>query len=140
MEITSREFWLIAHPFLEVLLIYFFINVLTGFISKSMQRVRILLNGTWCMAIVSWIMVFCGTWVFSPGLSAGPGPDRCRQFAMAWMAPILATTVAVLIIRYGTQLYREAKVRRVLSALMTIAFLAAAVAGGLGAVIGKAVL
>lgn len=130
----SREFLLVAHLLLGTLFFCFFVNGLTGFISKSTQRVRILLNGTSCMAIVAWMVVFFSTWIVSPrsSLAANSVPAHWYHCAMAWMAPILATTVAVIVIRYGAQLYRERKVHGVLTLLFIIAFWTAAVAGGIG--------
>ena len=57
---------------------------------------------------------------------------------VAWLSPILATCVAVIVTGYGTQLLREQKLRRALMLLFVLAFLAAAVAGLFGALITKA--
>ena len=50
---------------------------------------------------------------------------------------IIATAVAFVIFRYGPQLAREARIRRALITLLVVAFGAALVAGGLGALINK---
>ena len=57
---------------------------------------------------------------------------------VAWLVPILATAVAFVVARYRAQLVNERNLRRALIVLFTIAFLAAATAGGLGALINKA--
>lgn len=140
MAVTGREFWLMAHLLLGALFFYFFVHGLAGLVSKSTQRLRILLNGTWSMALISWAVVILGTWVVSLRWDAAPDSSTLLQWhgtAMAWMAPMLATTVAVIVVRYGTQLYRETKVRGALSLLFIIAFLTAAAAGDLGAFISE---
>ena len=56
---------------------------------------------------------------------------------VAWMAPILATAVAFVVVRYGSRLAEESRIRQALIILFTIAFLAAAPAGLFGAFINK---
>ena len=57
---------------------------------------------------------------------------------IAWFAPILATTVALVVTYYGRDLIKNESVRRVLIVVFTLAFGCAAVAGLLGAFITKA--
>jgi hypothetical protein len=57
---------------------------------------------------------------------------------IAWLAPMLATAVAFIVVRYGAQLARESRIRQALMTFFTLAFLAAAVAGLFGAFITKA--
>jgi hypothetical protein len=57
---------------------------------------------------------------------------------VAWLAPILATAVAFIVVRYGSQLAKEPRMRQALITFFTLAFLAAAVAGLFGAFITKA--
>jgi len=80
-------------------------------------------------------------------LTKGPNAARTagwHDFGMewkehvAWLVPILATAVAFVVRRYRTQLVNEQTLRRMLVLLFTIAFLAAAAAGGFGAFINKA--
>ena len=51
--------------------------------------------------------------------------------------PILATVVVYLIHLYGEDLVKDARMRTVLMVLLTLAFVAAAVAGLFGALITK---
>lgn len=54
------------------------------------------------------------------------------------MAPVLATAVAYLVARYGSQLAHEDRIRRAVIALFVLAFAAAGIAGLFGALITKA--
>lgn len=126
------------------------------------ERIHRLVAGTWVMAIVAWITVFTGTYIVYPWYRAKPpeGADladypRYQLLAdettsgwhtfgmewkehMAWLAPILATAVAFVVVRYGPKLASESKIRNALIALFLVAFAAAAVAGLFGAFINKA--
>ena len=57
---------------------------------------------------------------------------------IAWFTPILATAVAFVVTRYGGRLVQEARLRRALLILFSVAFFCAAVAGAFGALINKA--
>jgi hypothetical protein len=57
---------------------------------------------------------------------------------LAWLAPILATAVAVLVTRYGRRAVADAMLRRALLTLYVLAFASASIAGLLGALIDKA--
>jgi hypothetical protein len=57
---------------------------------------------------------------------------------IAWIAPMLATAVAFVVLYYGAQLVRRGEMRRALLILFTLAFGAAGVAGLFGAFITKA--
>lgn len=127
------------------------------------RRLRRLATGVWVAAVVSWLAVLTGTYVLYPWYRATPPPgttDLMRypraylranpdlaewhdamewKQHVAWIAPILATAVAYVVIRYGPRLAREEKIRRMLMILFTIAFLAAAVAGVIGTFINKVV-
>ncbi len=76
-------------------------------------------------------------------LQATPGMPEWHKFGMewkehvAWLCPMLATAVAYVVIRYGPQLAHEVKIRRALMVLFSVAFMAAMVAGGLGAALNK---
>jgi len=56
---------------------------------------------------------------------------------VAWFAPMLATAVAYVVVRYGSSLAHEDKIRRALIVLFTLAFGAAGVAGIFGAFLTK---
>ncbi len=73
-----------------------------------------------------------------------PGKEDWHDFAMewkehiAWVAPVLATAVAFVVLFYGNQLIVDKKLRYASLVLFVLAFAAAGVAGGLGAFITKA--
>jgi hypothetical protein len=126
------------------------------------ERMPRLIAGTWVMAIVAWLTVIVGTYVVYPWyratppkgadltafprsyLLANPNLATWHTFGMewkehiAWLAPMLATAVAFIVVRYGAQLARESRIRQALMTFFTLAFLAAAVAGLFGAFITKA--
>ena len=56
---------------------------------------------------------------------------------VAWFSPILATAVAFIVLYYGDQLIRHARVRRTAITLFVLAFALAGVAGAFGAFITK---
>ena len=126
------------------------------------ERVGRLVCGTWIMAITAWLTVITGTWIVYPWyrapapegadlsdyprnfLLADPNLAEWHKFGMewkehvAWLAPILATAVAFVVLRYGVQLANEPRLRRAMLVFFSLAFLCAAVAGLFGAFITKA--
>ncbi|HEX9444043.1 MAG TPA: hypothetical protein VGA73_07975 [Candidatus Binatia bacterium] len=126
------------------------------------QRMRRLTAGVWVAAAAAWLAVLTGTFILFPSYRAKPpeGADLAQfprayllsqpelaewndamewKQQLAWFAPILATAAAYVVVRYGPRLAHEPKIRRALIVLLTIAFLAAATAGGIGAFINKIV-
>jgi len=127
------------------------------------ERMRRLNWGAWGMAAVAWATVISGTWKVYPWYRATPPEGttdlmdfpRYRLLAseatagwhsfgmewkehVAWIAPILATAVAFIVWRYGDRLADDARLRRAVTIMFVMAFLAAAVAGVYGAFITKA--
>ncbi|MCD6290388.1 MAG: hypothetical protein J7M34_07785 [Anaerolineae bacterium] len=122
---------------------------------------RWLRSGTWVMAIVAWLTVLAGTYIVYPWYRAKPpaGADlrlyprsfllahpeiaEWHKFGMewkehvAWFSPILATVVAYIVWRYGEQLAEDNRLRNAAITLFILAFVSAAVAGVLGALITK---
>jgi hypothetical protein len=115
-----------------------------------------LVIGTWTMAIICWITVISGTYIVYPWYRA-KSPDSAKSklladaskaawhtFGMewkehvAWIAPLLATAVALIVFRYREELAQRPEIRRAAMVLFVLAFLAAAVAGVFGAFINKA--
>jgi hypothetical protein len=121
--------------------------------------------GTVVMAIAAWGTVITGTWIVYPWYRAAPPTGTTgealeafpRYFLLAnestaewhtfgmewkehiaWIAPILATAVAYIVLRYGRQLSIEPKLRNVLIWVFICAFVAAGIAGLFGALITKA--
>lgn len=120
------------------------------------ERLGRLKLGTTVMAAVAWLTVITGTYIpYVPYRAKVPTSPKSillanhqtalwHEFGMewkehiAWIAPILATVVAYLVIYYGPRLVKEEKVRRIAMTLFTLAFATAAVAGLFGALITKA--
>ena len=124
--------------------------------------VRRLTAGTWIMAIAAWLTVIVGTWiVYVPYRAEAPegadltkypksylttNPDLAawHNFGMewkehvAWFAPILATVVAFIVLRYGKKLAEYPYLRNVVIVTFLVAFGAAGIAGLFGALITKA--
>lgn len=124
--------------------------VSSGGITERMPR---LLSGTWIMAAAAWLAVTTGTWVIYPWYRA-PEPTSPRSILLAdpttaqwhtlgmewkehvaWLAPIIATAVAFVVLYYGVQLAREHVMRKSVTWLFAIAFAAVLVAGALGTIL-----
>jgi NADH:ubiquinone oxidoreductase subunit 5 (subunit L)/multisubunit Na+/H+ antiporter MnhA subunit len=127
--------------------------------SRLHRRMAALL---WTMTILAWLAVLLGTWVIYPWYRAKPpagaglgeypkylllsNPHTAdwHEFGMewkehvAWLAPILAAAVAFVATRHRDQLAADPVLRRTVLFLYGVCFFAAAVAGGLGALIDKA--
>lgn len=160
LAITWRAFWLIVHLAIGAVFIHGFVEAALGLRARAGYRPMAAIGG-WTVAIVAWITVVTGTWIVYPWYRAKPpaGADVANypqaylvanpslagwhEFGMewkehvGWITPIIATAVAFVIFRYGPQLVREARIRRALITLLVVAFGAALVAGGLGALINK---
>jgi len=126
------------------------------------ERMTRLTAGTWLMAIAAWGTVITGTFIIYPWYRAAPpkGADliafprsfllanpslaKWHNFGMewkehiAWFAPILATVVAFVVLRYGKRLAEMPFLRKTLIVTFVLAFGVAAVAGLFGALITKA--
>ncbi len=57
---------------------------------------------------------------------------------VAWIAPLLATVVAFMVVRHGDDLIKNDRARRIVMALFILSFIVAGIAGLLGALITKA--
>ncbi len=126
------------------------------------ERMFRLSAGTWVLAIAVWLTVITGTYIVYPWYRAAPPagaadlslfprslllarPETAEwhTFGMewkehvAWIAPMLATAVAFVVVRYGRRLAEETRIRQALMVLFTLAFIAAGIAGLFGAFITK---
>jgi hypothetical protein len=127
------------------------------------ERLGRLKLGTGLMAVVAWLTVLSGTYVVYPWYRA-PVPDGVTDLTdyprnlllsdpaisgwhtfgmewkehVAWFAPILATVVFFIVLKYGAQLAHEDRIRKMALVIFIIAFAAAAIAGLFGALITKA--
>jgi len=166
MQLSDREIWAVIHGLiLGTGFLLAFAGGLVGLWSLRLKyltvegvRERLPRLGLWTslMAIVAWLTVFTGTWIVYPWyrdpaptsprntLLASENTAQWHEFGMewkehvAWLAPMLATAVAFVILYYGVQLIRHNEWRRPLLILFTLAFAAAGVAGLFGAFITKA--
>lgn len=131
-------------------------------IKERASRLKI---GTWAMSVAAWLTVITGTFIVYPwyradttgtceenfveacgakfALLADEATAQWHIFGMewkehvAWIAPLLATAVAVAVTYYGAKLIREQGVRKWLIVAFCAAFVIAAIAGALGAFITK---
>lgn len=165
MSFTNEEWWGLIHGMgFGALFLLAFGGGLAGLYSLRpalltraglAERVRRLKIGVVAMAVAAWGTVLTGTWVVYPWyrakspdsprsqLLADPATADWHHFGMewkehiAWLAPILATAVAFIVVYYGAQLARHDRVRRTAMTLFVLAFVFAAVAGAFGAFITK---
>ncbi|HZA89226.1 MAG TPA: hypothetical protein VE401_03255 [Solirubrobacterales bacterium] len=165
MELSTREFWALIHGLiLGGLFLVAFAGGLAGLYSFRTElvtaegvreRVRRLTIGFSTMAIVAWLTVVTGTWIVYPWyredvptsprseLLANPDTENWHEFGMewkehvAWIAPMLATVAAFIVLYYRTDLLRNRTARLIAITLFVAAFTIAAVAGIFGALITK---
>jgi hypothetical protein len=134
-----------------------------GLTEAGLRREMAPLKGwLWGMALISWATALSGTLRVYPWYRGTPPPGapplvpdpRSRLLAnprtagwhefgmewkehVAWVAPITSTAVAAAVTHYGPALADRERERRTLLAWYHVSFLAAAVAGVLGAFINK---
>lgn len=165
MSFTTHEWWGLIHGMgFGALFLLSFAGGLAGLYSLNpalltskgvAERIRRLKIGVVAMAVAAWGTVITGTWVVYPWyrdpsptsprsrLLANPATADWHHFGMewkehiAWLSPILATTVAFIVVYYGAQLIGHNRVRRTAIGLFVAAFAFAAVAGAFGAFITK---
>ena len=126
------------------------------------ERLRRLQLGVWSMAALVWLTVMTGTYVVYPWYRAAPpegtedlsayprslllsqeSTDLWHKFAFEWkehiafVAPMMATAVALMVTYYGSRLATNDRVRWALTAMFMVAFLAAVIAGLFGALVTK---
>lgn len=127
------------------------------------ERVKRVKWGTGVMATIAWLTVVSGTYLVYPWYRATP-PEGVTDLTLyprsflkadaalsgwhtfgmewkehvAWLAPILATAVFFIVLKYGTQLAEQRDLRRMTMIIYVLAFAAAAIAGLFGALITKA--
>lgn len=127
------------------------------------ERVPRLNVGTWVMAIVAWLTCITGTFIVYPWYRAAP-PTGLKELAafpryfllanpqlafwhtfgmewkehVAWLAPMIATSIAFIVWHYRSYLMQNDFLRKAVLWFFVLAFSAAAIAGALGAFITKA--
>jgi hypothetical protein len=132
------------------------------FTLASPNRARFLKAYLVLMVVLAWLAVLTGTYIVYPWYRAAapPGitdlslyPQRLLMASpatigwhslgmewkehVAWLAPISITMVAFVFFRYGSDLRNHIQLRRAVLCFAWVAFLAAGVAGFLGAMIDK---
>jgi hypothetical protein len=165
MHFTNHEWWTLLHGmvFGAAFLLAFggglagLYSLRPGLLTTAgvTERVRRLKIGVVVMAVAAWGTVITGTWIVYPWyrdpakdspkslLLADPKTADWHDFGMewkehvGWLAPFLATAVAVTVLRNRELVRRDPRVRRLLGVLFVTAFAATAVAAGLGAAINK---
>lgn len=165
MSLSSHEFWTVLHGMVfGALFLLAFAGGLAGLYSLRpglvteqglAERIKRLKAGTVGMAVVAWATVITGTWIVYPWyraedpnsprslLKADPDKVNWHDFGMewkehiAWIAPLLATVVAFMVIYYKSDLIKNEKARRIALVLFVLAFATAAVAGAFGAFLNK---
>jgi Ca2+/Na+ antiporter len=160
---TANQVFLIVHITVGVVLLHAFagglatfVRVPTGVLARRIQVASVV-----GMAVLAWVTVISGTWMIYPGYRAEPPAGAAldgypkawlvsaestawwHEFGMewkehvGWLAPFLATAVAVIVLVHGETVRQDPRVRRVLGVLFTTAFAATLVAAAFGAAINK---
>jgi hypothetical protein len=165
MELNSHEFWALVHGILlGGAFLLAFTGGLAGLYSLRphlitqaglTERIRRLSVGTTAMAAILWLTVIAGTWIVYPWyredvpsspkskLLADSDTKDWHEFAMewkehiAWIAPMLATAAAFIVLYYKADLIRNNFARKLAMGLFIGAFACAVIAGLLGALITK---
>jgi hypothetical protein len=166
MDLSYREIWALIHGLLigGPLLLGFAgaLVALAGLRADYLtadgihDRVKQLQIGSCVMAGMAWSIVLIGTWVLLPWygeetpesprsrLLADPSTRQWHEFADVWkthvafMAPILATAAAALVVYYGPGLAQDRTVRNLVLALLLAAFVVASLAALLGSLVTRA--
>jgi hypothetical protein len=110
---------------------------------------------------VAWLTVLSGTYLILPAYLAEPpkGANLTHypkayllahphlaawndvgmewKMHLAWIAPLLTTAVAYVVLRYSAHLVADAQIRRAIVVLFTVAFFVAVVAGVIGLLLNK---
>lgn len=166
MHLTNREIWALVHgmliggPFLLaftgglVAVVSLRADHLTAqAIHERVARLRI---GLCVLAALAWTIVLTGTWVLLPWyaedsprsprsiLLSDPRTRQWHEFADVWkthvafMAPILATAAAALVVYYGRAVARDRTVRTLVLSLFLGAFAVAGLAALIGSLVTRA--
>jgi hypothetical protein len=165
MDVSTREFWALIHGLIlgGGFLIAFagglagLYSLKPGLITDAglTERTRRLVAGTTGMAVIAWVTVVTGTWIVYPWyredtpdsprtlLLENPDTMDWHEFGMewkehlAWIAPMLATVAALIVLYYRADLIKNQTARKIAMGFFVAAFVVAAIAGILGALITK---
>src|SRR5512133_1312776 len=145
MHLSYREWWALIHGIIfGAFFLLAFSGGLAGLWSLRTEwvtteglreRVRRLKIGTVTMALAAWGTVITGTWIVYPWYrSTSPDSPKSKLLAnsntadwhtfgmewkehIAWIAPILATVAAGLVLYYGQHLARNRTVRNIVAGI-----------------------
>lgn len=160
---TPNQIFLILHLAVGVVFLHAFAGGLSTFVRVPAGPVarKIQVTSVVGMAVTAWATVISGTWMIYPGYRAEPPAGAAldgypkawlvsndstawwHTFGMewkehvGWLAPFLATAVAVVVLAHGDLVRQDPRLRRILGVLFTTAFAATVVAAALGAAINK---
>jgi hypothetical protein len=165
VHLTYREWWTLVHGFVfggtfllsfaGVLVLLYTLSSVELTDAGIALHLRWLRLGTWAMALAAWGTVLIGTWIVYPwyrapgggspraGLLSSSATSEWDTFGMewkqhvAWLAPFLATTVALLVGYYGSELARRRDLRMLVTALFVLGFASASASALFGALITK---
>jgi hypothetical protein len=165
MDLTTREIWALVHglviggPFLlaftAVLVSLHGLRAELLTAAGVRERVAQLRVAGGVMALMSWTIVAIGTWVLLPWyrdespdsprsiLISDPDTRQWHEFADVWkthvafMAPILATTAAALVVYYGRALAHDRTIRNLVLALFLGAFAVSSLAALIGSLVTR---
>lgn len=165
MDLSTREFWALIHGLvLGGGFLVAFTGGLAGLYSLKpglvtetgiAERMRRLVAGTVGMATIAWVTVITGTWIVYPWyredvptsprsvLLESSGTEDWHKWAfewkehVAWIAPMLATAAAFIVLYYRADLIKNQTARKIAMGLFIAAFAIAAIAGILGALVTK---
>jgi hypothetical protein len=166
MQLTGREMWALVHgmliggPFLLAFTgaLVSLAGLRSDYLTAEGIRNRVvqLRVGACVMAAMAWAIVLMGTWVLLPWyrednpdsprsiLLSDPDTRQWHEFADVWkthvayMAPILATAAAALVVYYGRSLARDRTARNLVLTLMLGAFAVASLAALIGSLVTRA--
>jgi hypothetical protein len=166
MDFTHREIWALVHglliggPFLLAFAgaLVAVAGLRADYLTEQgiHDHVKHLRIGVCLMAGMAWVIVLIGLWILLPWyaedtpdsprsrLLADPGTKQWHEFADVWkthvafMAPILATAAAALVVYYGPDLARDRTGRNVVLGLVLAAFSVASIAALVGALVTRA--
>lgn len=165
MDLSTREFWALIHGLVlgGGFLIAFagglagLYSLKPGLVTEAglTERMRRLVAGTTGMAAIAWVTVITGTWIVYPWyredvptsprsvLLENPGTEDWHKWAfewkehVAWLAPMLATAAAFIVLYYRADLIKNQMARKIAMGLFIAAFAVAVIAGILGALVTK---
>ncbi len=165
MILSHREWWTLIHGIL--LGGFYLLSFTSGIVGlwsllhgvlnpEGLRRwIKALKIGFWGMSTIGWCTVILGSCVIyvwyrdldpmSPRMRLLANPEKVfwHKYGMewkehlAWMAPMLTTTVAFLVSRYEEKLIERKEILKIALNFLLIAFMIAMICGLIGALLNK---